>query len=92
MLPLAADKPLRRPGEWNRSRIVVQGDRVEHWLNGRMVLTYVLGSEAVKAELAASKFNKYTNFGRKIRGPIMLTDHRDEAWFRNVRQRESTAK
>ena len=92
VLPPAADKTLRPPGEWHRSRIVVQGDRVEHWLNGQMVLAYVLGSEAVKAELAASKFNKYTNFGRKIRGPIMLTDHRDEAWFRNVRQRESTAK
>jgi sugar phosphate isomerase/epimerase len=91
VLPPAADKPLRPPGEWNRSRIVVQGDRVEHWLNGRMVLTYVLGSEAVKAGLAASKFNKYPDFGRKIRGPIMLTDHQDEAWFRDIRLREFPA-
>ena len=40
VLPPAADKPLRKPGEWNSSRLVVRGKKVEHWLNGRMVLAY----------------------------------------------------
>jgi hypothetical protein len=49
VLPAATDKPIRTAGEWNASRIVVRGTRVEHWLNGQSVLTYELGSEAVKA-------------------------------------------
>jgi hypothetical protein len=88
VLPAAEDKPLKLAGEWNTSRIIVKGDHVEHWLNGKKVLEYELGSEAVRAGIAASKFNKFPDFGMKIRGPIMLTDHRDGAWFRNLKIRE----
>jgi hypothetical protein len=88
VLPAAADKPIRPAGEWNSSRIVVGGTRVEHWLNGRNVLTYELGSEAVKAGLAASKFKGHPGFGEKIAGHIMLTYHQDECWFRNLKIRE----
>lgn len=92
VLAPAADKPLRPAGEWNRSRIVVRGNKVEHWLNDRMVLAFELGSEAVKAGIAGSKFKKFADFGQKIRGHIMLTDHKDEAWFRNIKLRELTAR
>jgi len=88
VLAPAADKPLKPPGQWNTSRIVVNGKRVEHWLNGKKVLEYELGSEAVKTGIANSKFKKYPDFGEKIRGHIMLTDHQDEAWFRNIKIRE----
>jgi hypothetical protein len=88
VLPAASDKPLRPAGEWNSSRIVVRGTRVEHWLNGSNVLSYDLGSPAVKAGLATSKFNDQPGFGEKIDGHIMLTYHQDECWFRNIRIRE----
>lgn len=82
------DRPTKPGGEWNTSRIFVQGDRVEHWLNGKNVLTYILGSDEVKAGVAASKFNKQPGFGDKIAGHIMLTYHQDECWFKNVKIRE----
>ena len=88
VLAPAADKTLKAVGEWNSSRIVVRGRVVEHWLNERKVLTYELGSGAVTAGIAGSKFKKYADFGEKIRGHIMLTDHHDEAWFRNIKIRE----
>lgn len=88
VLPAAADKPVRPASEWNSSRIVVRGTRVEHWLNGSNVLTYDLGSQAVKAGLATSKFKDQPRFGEKIAGHIMLTYHQDECWFRNLRIRE----
>ena len=91
VLPPAADKPLKPAGEWNRSRILVQGQHVEHWLNGRKVLAYEFGSEAVKAGVADSKFKKFPDFGSKLTGHIMLTDHTDEAWYRSVRIRERTS-
>ena len=88
VLPAAADKPLRPAGEWNASRVVVRGMRVEHWLNGRNVLEYELGSEAVKTALAASKFKGHEGFGEKIAGHVMLTYHQDECWYRSLKIRE----
>lgn len=83
--PNAKPKPM---GEWNSSRIVVRGNRVEHWLNGEKVLAYELGSAEVKAGVAKSKFKDAPGFGEKCRGRIMLTDHNDEAWYRNLKVRE----
>ena len=88
VLPPSADRPLNPAGQWNRSRLIVRGPLVEHWLNDRLVLAYELGSPAVKAGIAKSKFAKYPDFGQKIRGHIMLTDHGDEAWFRAINLRE----
>jgi hypothetical protein len=88
VLPTTTSKPLRPAGEWNASRIIVRGNQVEHWLNGEKVLDYELGSETVRKAVADSKFKVYPEFGNKIRGHIMLTDHRDAAWFRNIKLRE----
>jgi len=87
VLPPDADKPMKPAGEINYSRIVVQGEYVEHWLNGKKVLEYKLGSDAVKQGVAHSKFKDVPGFGTKIEGHILLTDHRDEAWFRNLKIR-----
>ncbi|MDB6125591.1 MAG: Hydroxypyruvate isomerase [Pedosphaera sp.] len=92
VLPPDAKKPLKTPGEWNHSRILVQGNHVEHWLNGKKVLAYELGSLEVKAAIAESKFKDKPGFGDKITGPIMLTEHQDEASYRNIKIRELTAK
>lgn len=88
VLAPAADKPTRPAGEWNQSRIIVKGNHVEHWLNGKKVLEYELGSERVKEGLAKSKFKNIADFGTKIEGPIMLTYHNDECWYRNIKIRE----
>jgi hypothetical protein len=91
VLPPRPDKPLRPPGETNHSRIVVQGKHVEHWLNDAQVLEYELGSDAVKAAVARSKFKNVAGFGTKTTGRILLTDHGTEASFRNIKLRELPA-
>jgi hypothetical protein len=88
VLPPAADKPLKPIGEWNASKIIVRGNHVEHWLNGRQVLAYELGSAEVKDGIAKSKFAKEPGFGDKIAGHIMLTYHNDDCWYRNIKIRE----
>lgn len=88
ILPPATDKPVKPGGEWNSSRIVTKGNHVEHWLNGKKVLEFELGSDAVKAGLAKSKFKALPDFGTKIKGHIMLTYHADECWYRNLKLRE----
>lgn len=84
---LPPTKPgLQKPiGEWNHSRILVQGKHVEHWLNGTRVLEYELGSPELKAAIAQSKFKAVKDFGEKVKGHILLTDHSDEASFRNLK-------
>lgn len=80
--------PEQKPvGEVNHSRVVVRGNHVEHWLNGTKVLSYELGGAEVMAAVAMSKFKSVPDFGTKIKGHILLTDHNDEAWFRNVKIR-----
>src|SRR5262249_48283640 len=43
-------------GEWNSARLIVNGNHVEHWLNGVKLLEYELGSRDWDAKVAASKF------------------------------------
>jgi hypothetical protein len=74
-------------GEWNSARIVVRGDRVEHWLNGVEVAAYRLGSADWEARVAASKFRKWPRYGRAAVGHIALQDHGDRVAYRNVRIR-----
>jgi hypothetical protein len=92
VLPASDDKPLKPAGQWNVSRVVVRGNHVEHWLNGKKVLEYELGSDAVKAGIAKSKFSKFPDFGTKIQGHIMLTYHNDECSYRNLKIRELPVK
>jgi len=85
VLAPVADKPLRPVGEWNQSRVLVKGNHVEHWLNGRKVVEYELGSPELKAAIAKSKFKDVAGFGTKIPGHILLQDHGDEVAFRNIK-------
>jgi 3-keto-disaccharide hydrolase len=85
-------KKLKGPGEFNESRIVVNGDHVEHWLNGVKVVEYDVGSAAFNAGIARSKFKNDPKFARDARGYVDLQDHGDEIWFRNIKIRELSAK
>ena len=83
----AADRPLKPAGEWNTSRVVVRGQTVEHWLNGKKVLQYELNSPALNAAIDKSKFKGIERFGKRQNGHILLQDHGDQVWFRNIKIR-----
>jgi hypothetical protein len=79
-------KDVTKPvGEWNEGRLVVQGNHVEHWLNGVKVVEYEIGSADWEARVKASKFAKVANYGRMKRGYIALQDHGDAVSFRNLK-------
>ena len=92
VLAPAKDKPLKPVGEFNTSRILVKGQTVKHFLNGKVVLTYELGSDEVKAVVAKSKFRKLEKFGVRLAGHILLQDHGDAVWYRNIRIRDLSKK
>lgn len=74
---------------WNRTRIVLEGTHVEHWLNGRKVVEYELQSGDWKSRVAASKFAAYPNYGLAKSGLIGLQgDHPGTLAIRRIRIRE----
>jgi hypothetical protein len=90
ILAPGADKRLAPVGEWNRSRIVLRGMHGEHWLNGRMVVSYDMGTPRFDSLLAASKYRGIAGFADRRAGHIVLQDHGDAAWYRGLRIRELT--
>ena len=85
------NKVLRPAGEYNQTRIIVQGNHVEHWLNGAKVLEFERHSDQLKALIAGSKFKDIQGFGQAEKGHILLQAHGDEVWFRNIKIRELAA-
>lgn len=78
----------RAVGQWNDVRLVVNGNHVEHWLNGTKAVEYELGSADWETRRKASKFANAEGYGRATRGYIALQDHGDRVYFRNIRIRE----
>lgn len=76
--------PVKAPGEWNLSRVVAKDGKLQHWLNGVLVGEADTSSAEWKANLAASKFKDKVGFAPG-KGRIMLTDHQDKTWYRNIR-------
>lgn len=83
-----ASKRLNAVGDWNHSLIRLVGTHGEHWLNGQKVVEYELGSPAMAAALAASKYAPIPWFAERRAGHIVLQDHGDEVYFRSIRIRE----
>ncbi len=79
-----ADKPA---GEWNTSRILLDGNHLEHWLNGKKVVDCEIGSEDWNARVAKSKFASHKGWGTLPRGHIALQEHGGQVAFRNIKIR-----
>jgi hypothetical protein len=87
LIPAAATKKPNPSGEWNTARILVQGRRVEHWLNGQRVVAYERGSPEFRACVAQSKYQSIPGFGEWADGHILLQEHGNEVFYRNVKLR-----
>lgn len=80
-----AQKHLRPVGEWNESKVVFRGTHGEHWLNGKKIVEFEVGSAHLDSLLAVSKFRSIAGFATRRKGHIVLQDHGDEVYFRNIK-------
>lgn len=75
-------------GEWNQSRLVVDGARVEQWLNGGRTVAFEIGGPQLLELVAKSKYAKVKGFGLKSESPILIQDHGDEIDVRFIKIRK----
>jgi hypothetical protein len=72
-------------GQWNTARIFVNGNHVEHWLNGRKIVSYELGSVDWLERVTNSKFKAWPEYGKATEGYIGLQEHGSRVAFRNIK-------
>jgi 3-keto-disaccharide hydrolase len=82
-----AVKTVKPAGEWNRARLTIRDGHVEHWLGGKRIVEYDLGSDSLKEKIAQSKFKEFPRFAQNREGHIALQHHGEEVWYRNIRVR-----
>lgn len=87
LIPAPEDKPYRS-GFFNTAEIIVNGDHVEHWLNGVKIIEYERNNQQWNALVGFSKFKNRPDFGNITDGHILLQDHSDEVLFQNIKIKE----
>lgn len=87
LIPAPKDKPFRK-SFFNTAMVVVNGNHVEHWLNGVKIIEYERNNQMWNALVDYSKYKDWPNFGNAEEGLILLQDHGDEVWFQNVKIKE----
>ena len=87
LIPAPDTKPFNKK-EFNTATIVVEGKRVTHYLNGVKMVEYERDNQMWNALVAYSKYRDWKDFGNAAEGYILLQDHGDEVWFRNIKIKE----
>ncbi len=84
--PVGAEvKPLE---QWNTTRIIVKGSKVQHFLNGKKVVEYELWSDDWKERKNNSKWKNKPLYGMAKNGHIGLQDHGGLTQFKNIKIRK----
>ena len=76
-------KKLNPAGQWNSSKIIYNNDKVEHWLNGQLLLDFVPYSEEWLLKRNSGKVG--ADYAKYKKGFIALQDHDSPIWFRNIK-------
>jgi hypothetical protein len=87
-LVAVAKENAKGPGEWNKAEIMLKNRKLDLYLNGLHVVSTVMGSPEWDKMVAKSKFKSMPDFGKIIKGHIVLQDHGNPIWFRNIKIRK----
>ena len=81
-------KQLNPAGEWNSSKILYTDKKVQHWLNGELLLEFEPYSKEWYLKRDSGKWDDYPDYGKFRKGYIALQDHDSPIWFRNIKIRK----
>ena len=81
-------KQLNPAGQWNSSKILYTEKKVQHWLNGELLLEFEPYSKEWYLKRDSGKWDGYPDYGKFKKGYIALQDHDSPIWFRNIKIRK----
>ena len=81
-------KQLNPAGQWNSSKILYTEKKVQHWLNGELLLEFEPFSEDWYLKRNSGKWDDFPEYGKFKKGYIALQDHDSPIWFRSIKIRK----
>ena len=84
-VPDKEQKIIKPAGEWNTSRVLFTPENVEHWLNGKKLLSFVPWSEDWEERKSKGKWKDFPKYGTFKTGYIGFQDHDSPLWLRNIK-------
>jgi Domain of Unknown Function (DUF1080) len=72
-------------GQYNHSRLVVNGAHVEHWLNGVKIVDFTAWTPEWEKLKTTGKWKDYPDYGMAKTGVIALQDHGGGIWMKNIK-------
>lgn len=81
----STQKVLHPVGQWNSTKIVFTPKKVEHWLNGKIVVSFVPWTDDWYEKKNSDKWKNSPDYGKFKTGYIGFQDHSSPIWFRNIK-------
>jgi len=75
-------------GEFNTGKIIFNNNHGEHWLNGVKVVEYDIDSAEFQELFKKSKYHNHTDFTEHKIAHIILQDHGNDCWYKNIKIRK----
>jgi hypothetical protein len=79
---------LKPVGEWNQAEVIYNNNTLQLILNGETVVSTTVGDDNWNKLVAGSKFRTMKGFGTFRKGRIVLQDHGDKVWYRNIKLKQ----
>ena len=84
----AKGKSTKPIGEFNSAKIIFNDNHGEHWLNGVKVVEYDTDTPEFEELFKKSKYSKHVDFVKHKTARIVLQDHGNDCWYRNIKIRK----
>lgn len=84
----SSKETVKAVGEWNKAEVIYNNNTLQLILNGETVVSTTVGDENWDKLVAGSKFRTMKGFGTYRKGRIVLQDHGDKVWYRNIKLKQ----
>ncbi len=85
-------KKVNEVGNWNNARILAKGKQLTYWLNGEKTIDIERGGKEWRDLVARSKYKVWPGFGELSEGHILLQDHGNQVFYKNIKIRDLSKK